>query len=56
MEVGTNKEITKGDNSGDRKPRKEVRSHRGKHHQQKEEIEERMSGVKVTIENIDTYQ
>jgi predicted transcriptional regulator len=33
MEVGTNKEITKGDNSGDRKPRKEVRSHRCKHHQ-----------------------
>jgi hypothetical protein len=33
MEVET-KEITKGDNTGDRKPRKEVRSHRCKHHQQ----------------------
>jgi hypothetical protein len=29
-----NKEITKGDNSGDRKPRKEVSSHRCKHYQQ----------------------
>jgi hypothetical protein len=28
-----NREITRGDNSGDRKPRKEVRSHRCKHHQ-----------------------
>jgi hypothetical protein len=31
MEVETIKKITKGDNSGDRKPRKEVRS---KHQQQ----------------------
>jgi hypothetical protein len=30
----SNKEITKGDNSGDRKPRKEIRSHRCKHHHQ----------------------
>jgi hypothetical protein len=29
-----NKEIMKGDNSGDRKPRKEVKSYRCKHHQQ----------------------
>ena len=29
-----NKEITKGDTSGDRKPRKEIRRHRGKYHQQ----------------------
>jgi hypothetical protein len=29
-----NKEITKGDNSGDINPRKEIRSHRCKHHQQ----------------------
>jgi hypothetical protein len=29
-----NKEITKGDNPGDRKPRKEIRSHRCEHHQQ----------------------
>jgi hypothetical protein len=28
-----NKEITKGDNPVDRKPRKEIRSHRCKHHQ-----------------------
>jgi hypothetical protein len=29
-----NKESTKGDKGGDRKPRKEIRSHRCKHHQQ----------------------
>jgi hypothetical protein len=29
-----NKEITKGDNPEDRKPRKEIRSHKCKHHQQ----------------------
>jgi hypothetical protein len=29
-----NKEITKRDNSGDRKPRKDIRSHRCKHQQQ----------------------
>jgi hypothetical protein len=34
MEVEKNEEITKEDNSGDRKPRKEIRSHRCKHHQQ----------------------
>ena len=28
------KEITKGDNSGDRKPKKKIRGHRSKHHQQ----------------------
>jgi hypothetical protein len=28
------KKITKRDNTGDRKPRKEIRSHRCKHHQQ----------------------
>jgi hypothetical protein len=27
-----NKEITKGNDPGDRKPRKEIRSHRHKHH------------------------
>jgi hypothetical protein len=29
-----NNEITMGDNSGDRKPRKEIRSHRFKNHKQ----------------------
>jgi hypothetical protein len=33
MENRNNKEITKGDNSGIRKPRKDIRSHRCKHHQ-----------------------
>jgi hypothetical protein len=32
MEVEKNKEITKGDNPGDRKSKKEIRSHRCKHH------------------------
>jgi hypothetical protein len=31
MEVEKNKEITKGDNSENRKPRKDIRSHRCKH-------------------------
>ena len=34
MEIEKNKEITKRDNPGDRKPRKEIRSHRCKPHQQ----------------------
>jgi hypothetical protein len=34
MEKKNNKEITKGDNPGVRKSRKEIRSHRSKHHQQ----------------------
>ena len=46
-------EITKGDNLGVRKPRKEVRSHKCKHHQQNTR-EERIPGTEDTIENIDT--
>jgi hypothetical protein len=34
MEVEKNKEITKGDNFGDRKTRKEVMSYRCEHHQE----------------------
>jgi hypothetical protein len=34
MEKETNKEITKGDNPGDRKPTKVIRSRRCKHHKQ----------------------
>jgi hypothetical protein len=34
MEIEMIKGITKGDNSGDRKPREEIKSHRCKHHQQ----------------------
>ena len=33
-EKGRNNEITKGDNSGHRNPRKEDRNHRSKHQQQ----------------------
>ena len=50
-ESRNNKEITKGNNSEDRKPRKEIRSHRCKHNQ---EIEERISVSEDTIEKIDT--
>jgi hypothetical protein len=32
MEIKNNKEITKGDNSGNGKPRKEIRSNRCTHH------------------------
>jgi hypothetical protein len=47
-----NKEITKGDNSRDRKPREEVRRHRCKYHQQNTR-DRRISGADDTIENID---
>jgi hypothetical protein len=51
MEV-TNKEITKGDNSDDRKPRKEVRSYRCKHHQQTtRHRKKRITGAEDTVEN-----
>jgi hypothetical protein len=55
MEVETIKKITNGDNSGDRKPQKEIRSHRCKHHLHKQqEMKARISGTQYTIENIDT--
>jgi hypothetical protein len=34
MEIAKNKEVTKRDNTGDRKPKEETRSHRCKLHQQ----------------------
>ena len=49
-----NKEITKGDNPGIRKPRKEIRSHRYKQHQQNTRDRQRISGEEDTVENIDT--
>jgi hypothetical protein len=51
-----NKEITKGDKPGVRKPRKETRSHRCKYHQQNKELEERISGAEDTLENTDNSQ
>jgi hypothetical protein len=48
-----NKEITKEDNTGHRKLRKEDRRHRSKHHQQNTR-DRRISGGEDTIENIDT--
>jgi hypothetical protein len=49
-----NKEITEGDNSGDRKPRKEVRSIDTSITNRIQKTEERISGTEDTIENIDT--
>jgi hypothetical protein len=49
-----NKEITKGDNAGDRNPREEIRNHRCEHQQQIQEIEERIEGAEDSIENKDT--
>jgi hypothetical protein len=48
-----NKEITKRDNPGHRKPRKEISSHRCNTNKI-QEIEERISGGEHTIENTDT--
>jgi hypothetical protein len=53
MEIKTIKKITKGENPGDRKPKKEIRSHRYITNR-KQKLEERISGVGDTIENIDT--
>ena len=50
----SNKEVKKGDNSGDRKQRKEIRSHRCKHHQRNTRDRRENSGAEDTIENTDT--
>ena len=55
MEVETIKKSQKKDNTGDRKPRKEIRSHKCKHHQQNTR-HSRISGAEGTIENINTSQ
>jgi hypothetical protein len=47
MEIETIKKIIKQDNTGDRKPRKETRSHRCKHHQQNTR-DRRISGAEDT--------
>ena len=49
-----NKEITKGDNSGNRKPRKETKSHRYKDHQQNTRDRRENLRAEDTIENTDT--
>ena len=43
-----NKEITKRNNPGNRKPRKEIRNHRCKHQQN---TRDKISGAEDTIEN-----
>jgi len=48
-----NKEIAKEASHGDRKPRKEIRNHRYKHHQQNTRDRRSMSGAEDTIKNID---
>jgi hypothetical protein len=53
-EIRNNKEITKEDNPGDRKPSKEIRIHRCKNHLIMEEIEERTTGVEDIKENTPT--
>jgi methyl-accepting chemotaxis protein len=48
-----NKEITKGDNSGDRNPRREIRSNRCKHHQQNTRNTRENLGYRRYNRNID---
>ena len=48
MEIEAIKKRHKGDNPGVRKPRKEIRSHRYKHHQQNTR-DRRISGAEDTI-------
>ena len=52
MEIEKKEEITKEDNTGDRKPSKEIRSDRYSITNRIQEIEERISGAEGTIENI----
>jgi hypothetical protein len=54
MKKRNNEEITKEDNPGVGKPKKEIRSHRCRHHQKIQDTEERILGAEDTIENIDT--
>ena len=49
-----NEEITKGDNTGDRTPRKEIRDMDARISNRIQEIEERISGAEDAIGNIDT--
>jgi hypothetical protein len=49
-----NKEITKEDSPGDRKPRKEIRSHRCEYHQQNTSYRRDISGTEDITENIGT--
>jgi hypothetical protein len=49
-----NKEIKMGDNTGDRKSRKEIRSHRYKHHKQNTRNRRKCQVQKIPLENIDT--
>jgi hypothetical protein len=53
METETIKKSV-GDNPGDRKPRKEIRCHRHKHHQQNTRDRRENLRCRDTIENIDT--
>ena len=47
-------ETTNGENPGVKKPRKDIRSHRSKYHQQDARDRMRISGAEDIIENIDT--
>jgi hypothetical protein len=55
MEVETKqKKKQKGENCGDRNPRKEIRNHRCEHQQQIQDMKEKISGAEDYIENMDT--
>ena len=49
-----NKQNPKGDNSGDRNPRKEIRNNRCEHQQQNTRDGRKISGAEDSIENMDT--
>jgi hypothetical protein len=49
-----NKEITKGDNSGDRNPRKKIRNHGCEHQRQNTRDERVNQGAEDSIENMET--
>jgi hypothetical protein len=46
--------MTNGGNPRNAKPRKAARNYRCKHQQRIQEIEERISGIEDTLEDIDT--
>jgi hypothetical protein len=49
-----NEENPKGEDSGGRNPRKEIRNHRCENQQQNKKMEEKISGAEDSIENMDT--
>ena len=56
METEKNKEITKGENPGDRKPRKEIGNHRRKHLQLNRRDRMGESQMQKILQKIFTHQ